>query len=233
MNNPTLPSELQEHANGAHDTQACWNRIGVHGDRSCPEITTYVHCRNCHVYVNAGAFLFDRQPPQEWLDEQKVRLAEIDAPLQCDTITVLIFRLGDECLALDVRSMLEVAEPRAVHRVPHRTGGNLEGIVNIRGELQLCVSLARLLNLSAATIDMQASEKTRFLVAEHGRQRWVFPVDEVLGVHRLSRQNRTELPATLRRSSSRLSRHVYDWNGNYVCHLDADRLFAAMQKGLQ
>ncbi len=79
----------------------------------------------------------------------------------------------------------------------------------------------------------QAAGKARFLVAEHGRQRWVFPVDEVLGVHRLSLQNRTALPATLRRSSSRLSRHVYDWNGLHVCHLDADRLFAAMQKGLQ
>ena len=175
MHDPSFPPELLEIATSAHEDQACWNRIGVHGDRSCPEITKYVHCRNCHVYVNAGSHLFDREPPQEWLDEQRSRLAEIDAPLERDTITVLIFRLANECLALDVRSMLEVAEPRNVHRVPHRTGGNLEGIVNIRGELQLCVSLARLLNLNAGTLLAEATEKSRFLVAEHGKQRWGFP----------------------------------------------------------
>ena len=32
----------------------CWNRIGVRGDRSCPELKQYVHCRNCPVY-SAGA----------------------------------------------------------------------------------------------------------------------------------------------------------------------------------
>ena len=233
MNDPTFPPELLEIAAASHESQSCWNRIGVHGDRTCPEIPRYVHCRNCHVYVNAGSHLFNRQPPQEWLDANKARLAEIDAPLASGTITVLIFRLSDECLAFDVHSVLEVAEPRYVHRVPHRTGGNLEGLVNIRGELQLCVSLARLLNLAESPLVMEASEKTRFLVAEHGRQCWVFPVDEVLGVHRLEWKERTELPATLRRSSSRLSRHVYDWGGNYVCHLDADRLFAALQRGLQ
>lgn len=233
MQDPSFPPELLELAMNDHETQACWSRIGVYGDRSCPEIPKVVHCRNCHVYVNAGSHLFNREPPQEWLDEHRSRLAEIDAPLECDTLTVLIFRLSDEYLALDVRSMLEVAEPRCVHRVPHRTGGNLEGIVNIRGELQLCISLARLLNLTPSPLEVDGSSTARFLVAEHGRQRWVFPVDEVLGVHRLSFHKRTELPATLRRSSSRLSRHVYDWDGNYVCHLDADRLFAAMQKGLQ
>ena len=216
------------------DAQHCWNLIGVMGDRSCPEIPQHVHCRNCPVYVNAGSHLFNRAPPQAWLDEHKARLAELDVPLECDTITVLIFRLGDEWLAFDVRSVLEVAEPKTVHRVPHRTGTHLEGVVNIRGELQLCVSLSRLLNLTAASqATAEALAMQRFLVAEHGRQRWVFPVEQVSGVHRLGWRQRTELPATVRRSSARLSRHVYDWEGKFVCHLDADRVFAALQRGLQ
>ena len=28
----------------------CWNHIGVSGDRSCPELNTFIHCRNCPVY---------------------------------------------------------------------------------------------------------------------------------------------------------------------------------------
>jgi chemotaxis-related protein WspD len=212
----------------------CWNRIGVLGDHSCPELTRYVHCRNCPMYVNAGSQLFEREPPAEWLTEQTNRLAEFDTPLASDAITVLIFRLAEEWLAFDVQSVIEVAETREPHRVPHRTSNHLEGIVNIRGELQLCVSLAKLLNLTLSP-PASAAEKAqqRFLVAEHGRQRWVFPVAEVSGVHRLSLAQRTELPATVRRTSARLSRHVYDWNGKYVCHLDADRIFAALQKGLQ
>jgi chemotaxis-related protein WspD len=154
--------------------------------------------------------------------------------LEDDTITVLSFRLGDEWLALNVPSVVEAAEPLEVHRVPHRTSAILEGVVNIRGELQLCVSLAKLLHLPALNIgDVAEHPKVRFLVAEHGRQRWVFPVDEVSGVHRLALHQRTELPATIRRAASRLSRHVYDWDGKYLCHLDADRVFAAFQKGLQ
>ena len=33
------------------DAGDCWNRIGVNGDRSCPELTSFVHCRNCPVFA--------------------------------------------------------------------------------------------------------------------------------------------------------------------------------------
>jgi chemotaxis-related protein WspD len=212
----------------------CWNRIGVQGDCTCPELPKYMHCRNCPIYVGAGAELFEREPPADWLQENTKRLAENDTPLENDTITVLSFRIADEWLALTVPSVVEAAEPLTVHRVPHRTSAILEGVVNIRGELQLCVSLAKLLHLPALNIDDLAElPQVRFLVTEHGRQRWVFPVDEVSGVHRLAMAQRTELPATIRRAASRLSRHVYDWNDKFLCHLDADRVFAAFQRGLQ
>ena len=41
----------------------CWNRIGVFGQRSCPELLSCVHCRNCSVYSAAGHSLFERLPP--------------------------------------------------------------------------------------------------------------------------------------------------------------------------
>ncbi len=33
----------------------CWNRIGVRGDGSCPELKRHIHCRNCPVYSAAAA----------------------------------------------------------------------------------------------------------------------------------------------------------------------------------
>src|SRR5258706_152676 len=29
---------------------ACWNRIGVRGDGSCPELARHVHCRHCPAF---------------------------------------------------------------------------------------------------------------------------------------------------------------------------------------
>ena len=31
--------------------EQCWNRIGVRGDRSCPELVQYTHCNNCPVFA--------------------------------------------------------------------------------------------------------------------------------------------------------------------------------------
>ena len=33
----------------------CWNKIGVRGDGSCPELARHVHCRNCPVYSASAA----------------------------------------------------------------------------------------------------------------------------------------------------------------------------------
>ncbi|HBP1772226.1 TPA: chemotaxis protein CheW, partial [Pseudomonas aeruginosa] len=41
------------------DTQQvddCWNRIGVHGDKSCERLAEHVHCRNCEVYAAAATY---------------------------------------------------------------------------------------------------------------------------------------------------------------------------------
>ena len=33
-----------------HAFDDCWNRIGISGDRSCPELVQHVLCRNCPVF---------------------------------------------------------------------------------------------------------------------------------------------------------------------------------------
>ncbi|MFO0851071.1 MAG: chemotaxis protein CheW [Gemmataceae bacterium] len=142
----------------------CWNRIGVHGDRSCPELAEHIHCRNCPVYAAGGQRLYDRSPPADYLAEWTDRIAAPDPPPPGDTLPVVLFRVGPEWLALDVKHTVEVAPARTVRRVPHQTAGLLAGLVNIRGELQLAVSLRHLLGL-----DPEAEEPptARHLVAEH------------------------------------------------------------------
>jgi chemotaxis-related protein WspD len=98
----------------------------------------------------------------------------------------------------------------------------LAGIVNIRGELALCVHLPRLLGIHAngerigtamaPALPSQPSE--RFLVVRRESERWVLPVDEVDLVHRVAHAELAEAPATLRL-------------------LDADRLFGALRTKLR
>ena len=124
----------------------CWNRIGVHGDHSCPELAQYVHCQNCPVFAAAGRRFLDAPTPPGYLDEWAERLAAPAEEAAADLEGALVFRLADEWLALSVHALVEVTTPRPVHHVPHR-GGLLAGLVNIRGELCLCVHLAKLLGI--------------------------------------------------------------------------------------
>ena len=53
------------------------------------------------------------------------------------------FIFGDVATAV----LVEVTPLRTLHRLPHRSGGVLAGIVNIRGQLQLCASLHALIGI--------------------------------------------------------------------------------------
>jgi len=85
----------------------CWNTIGVRGDRSCPDLNEFVHCQNCPVFAAAGRRFLDNPSPEGYLDEWTGRLAEIPETKSCDTISVLVFQIADEWLALPVHSLLK------------------------------------------------------------------------------------------------------------------------------
>ncbi len=67
------------------------------------------------------------------------------------------------------------------------------------------------------------------MVTEHGSQRWVSPVDEVAGIHRVSVDRLADLPATVAKNPKRFSRAVFDWEGKRVGYLAEDRVFDSLQ----
>lgn len=208
----------------------CWNRIGVRGDRSCPELVRHVHCQNCPVFGAAGRRFLDAPAPAGYQDEWAERLA---APIEDDggdRESVLIFRLADEWLALSVHVLVEVSNPKPVHRVPHRAG-ILSGLVNVRGELHLCAHLAKVLGIAAKP---EATPGTgRLLLVQRGADRWAFPVDAVDQVHRLPRDELRRSPATVSRAAADLSRGVFHHRDLAVGVLDEGRLFEVLRTKLR
>lgn len=207
---------------------ACWNRIGVRGDRSCPELAKVTHCHNCPVFATAGRRFLDAPSPPDYIDEWTARLAPPDDVQAREEFSVLVFRLGDEWLALPVGVLVEVTRPRPPHRIPHR-GGLLAGVVNIRGELHLCVRFDLLLGI-AATEPESAKNNPRLIVIRRQSEGWAFAADEVDQVHRLPAQSVTPSAPTLSRTTAKLTRGVFSSGNRSVGLLDEARLFQAIQE---
>lgn len=209
---------------------ACWNAIGVRGDRSCPELLKFTHCNNCPVFAAAGRRFLDAPSPAGYLDEWTTRLAARDDTREGDESSVLVFRLGDEWLALPVAVLVEVTRPRAQHRIPHR-GGLLAGMANIRGELLLCVRLDLL--LGTATDSDSDSDLRRLVVIRREADCWVFAADEVDQVHRVLLPDLSSAAPTLARSQGKMTRGVFPHAGRSVGLLDDARLFQSLRERLR
>jgi chemotaxis-related protein WspD len=209
----------------------CWNRIGVRGDRSCPELVKFTHCHNCPVFAAAGRRFLDAPSPPDYLDAWTARLAARDDEREGDEASVLVFRLADEWLALPVAALVEVTRVRPVHRVPHR-GGLLAGMVNIRGELHLCVRLDLLLGVAPPDAPPD-EEQRRLVVIRREADGWVFPADEVDQVHRVLLADLIAPPPTLARSQVKLTRGVFPIGNRSVGLLDDARLFDSLRERLR
>lgn len=212
----------------------CWNHIGVFGDSTCPELEKVIHCRNCPVYAAGGRALLEREPPEDYLHEWTQALAEEkDKDKAVDTFSVLIFRLGTEWLALPTHVCQEVAEMRPIHSLPHRSGPILLGLVNIRGEIRLCVSISELLGL-APTDDSRPTphhkaQQCLVVIAKDGDY-WGVLVDEIHGIHRFHLSALRNAPVTVAKTKLKVMQGVIDWQEKGVGYLDDALLFLALKK---
>jgi len=212
----------------------CWNTIGVRGDRSCPELQTHIHCHNCPVFLSAAQALLDRDLTATDLAAHTAYFAKPKNEDAQHTQSVLVFRVRGEWLALPMPVVKEVADARPIHTLPHRRGGAVLGVANVRGELVTCVSIEQLLGLgSAQSTPLEAARaQARLLVIRRQGVRAVCPVDEVHGIHRVRDRELQEVPATVGRGASGHSKAVLSWQGRSVGLLDEQALFAAVQRSL-
>jgi len=214
-------------------TVDCWNKIGVNGDKSCRELSSVVHCRNCSVYSAAGMLLLDRTRPLDYQKYWTDYFAREKKSAAQARLSAVIFQVGTEWLALSTGTFLEVAEPRPIHTLPHRRNGIVLGLTNVRGQLLVCISLGRLLGIERGVpLPCSGAQSQRLMVIELQGATATFPVDEVHGVHRYHPEDLHPAPSTLSRSNPGVTRSILMWKGRKVGCLDEESLFAAVNRSL-
>lgn len=208
----------------------CWNRIGVHGDRSCALLSEHIHCRNCAVYSAAATRLLDRyalvQDPRD-----QIQVTELARDLK--TRSILVFRLGEEWLGLATRCLSEVAPLQAIHSLPHQRSRALLGVANVRGALVACISLVELLGLDSqpvAPTSTRIVSRMLILAAEGGPV--VVPVDEVEGIHRMEEHMLDNASMSGTHANARFTRGVLQWKDRSLRLLDEQELLSAVYRSL-
>ncbi len=215
----------------------CWNRIGVWSTEkaSCPELQRFVHCRNCERYSAAGRKMLERPVPGAYRQEWTRRFTDARDTDRDASRSVLLFRLGDEWLAMDSLFVNEITPMRTIHSLPHKTGAAIKGLVNIRGELKICISIGAILQLDKAresyVTDHEILERMIFIEKEG--QSFVFPVSEVHGIFHYTDGTLQALPATVAKSRQTYTSGILCWNERHVGVLDHELLFYALSRSLQ
>jgi chemotaxis-related protein WspD len=210
--------------------EGCWKAIGIYGDASCVELVQHIHCRNCPVHASAAAQLLDAEAPALYTQGWTQHVAAEKPAAPAKTLSVVVFRIAAEWLALPSAIFKEIAGDRLIHSLPHRRNGALLGVVNIRGELLVCTSLMHILGIDAAAA---AGGVRRMLVIQQNNERTVCPVDEVHGIERFQLQEFKQVPAMLSGAAVAYTKSVLFWKRRSVGVLDTDLLFQTLNRSCQ
>jgi chemotaxis-related protein WspD len=214
----------------------CWNRIGVRGDASCPELKQYIHCHNCPVFSAGAADLLDTDAPVAYFDDRTANVAAPAREERGETRSVVIFRVASEWLALPTSVVVEVTNLLPIHSLPHRPNGIVLGLASVRGELLVCVSLRQVIGAELFTAAIHEGRDTayrRLLVIRRDGVRVVCPVDEVHGIHRFQPSELKEVPTTIAKATVTYSTALFPWQGHSVGTLDDQLLFYTLKRSLE
>ncbi len=162
----------------------CWATEGLWGDASCAELKKVLHCRNCVVYECAA------EKAIESFQKNKPLAAEPPAPAKtaAECVPMFVFSRSGTHFAVVPEFVGEITRAETVHRIPHRTGGAVEGISNIDGDLVLVVEICRACGLDCAG----AGESKLSVLCKIDGEKFAFKADAVAGIVRVEKPKITE-----------------------------------------
>ncbi len=214
----------------------CWNTIGIWGSEApqCPELNKLTHCHNCSVYSNAGRLLLDRETDSIYIEEWTSNLKKPRANDDHNQQSALVFRIGNEWFALPSNIVREITQCDKHHSLPHRKNQILRGLVNVRGELLLSVSLGYLFKLHK-TETLETQHKViheRYIVISDNGECFAFPVSEVKDTLKYDPDDLQNTPSTVNNSSSNFIKGVIKQNEIHIGLLDSELLFSALHRNI-
>lgn len=206
----------------------CWNKIGVwrSGEKKCDKLDDVVHCYNCEIYSNAGRSLLNRATPEGYDDEWADVLATENKPKSKNLISAVVFRLGAEWLSLPVSMINEITLLRNIYDIPHNQNKKIRGMVNIRGELIICMSLGYLLGVEKPEDDLIDEERpiNRLIMIREKNGFIVFPVSEIDGIIHYDPDKLSSAPDTVKNSRLNFINGVTTLNKKTIGCIDHDTL---------
>ena len=135
----------------------------------------------------------------------KENTALVAAPTEArasSLLSLLIFRVGHERLAIAADDAHRVTPCSTIRRVPHRSNQVIAGIANIGGELIPVGHIGATLGITAG------NAPTHFVVIGSPNSRWAFSIDELEGVVRVERSSLDAAPTTVRHAMDGCAQHV-------------------------
>ena len=189
--------------------------------------------------MDGGAILrlLNRPLSPEDLRDSTDRFARPLAPVEENIASLLLFRAGDELLALPVMAVAQVTPLSSVHWIPHRSNKTIRGLSNIDGQLIICASLENLLELSSPDTDGSADrdpqrDSRRMIVLGDEPDRWTVQVDEVIGVTRIDPESYKQPPLTVECSLRRYTESLVPLDRSIASVLNVQRVLAGFQAAL-
>jgi len=214
----------------------CWNTIGIWGDElpRCPELSKLTHCYNCPVYSDAGRRLLDRPIDNEYINEWTDNLSQPRASTNHNLKSALVFRLGNEWFALPSKIVREITQCDKHHSLPHRKNQVLRGLVNVRGDLLLCVSLGYLFNLNKKEInsESQITIHERYIVMSDDGNLYAFPVSEVKDTLKYDTENLQKTPSTIDDGASNYIDGIIEYHDLHIGLLDTELIFSSLNRNI-
>jgi len=182
------------------------------------------------------ARLLDREVTDESLRESTAQVAATKTLVEMGTKSVIIFRIGAEWFALPSGVLQEIGDRSTVRTLPGHQSGVLSGLVNVRGELLLCVALGVVLGVDKADDDPKIgkpSSSERLMICKRNDSRLAFQVSEVYGLHRYHPRDMRNAPATLARAAEGIyTLGIVPWKDQLVACLDDELLFYTLNRSL-
>jgi len=191
--------------------------------------------RSSHDIASAVAALLDRALDHASLREATEHVARDASSQQSLAQAMFVFRLGAEWLGLATSIVDEVVEPRIIHALPHRREGVVRGLVNVRGQLTICVALEQLFQLGAGARPARTRQGPlgrRLVVLASQGHRVAFEADEVHGAYRFDPASLSNVPATVSHAVASFTTGVLPWGDRSIGQLDSELVFHAINRRL-